>query len=230
MPGIGVDTRLLSPDHVPDADVSAVRKELHLSDGDRLFLMIARVESRKRHQDAIHAFSLLQDRNVRLAFAGDGPLTEPMKRYAAQLNVADRVHFLGFRKDVPALIRASVATALPSKWEGLSRSVMESLSLAVPVIGANSRGVKDLLANGTGLIVEPEDVFALKRAYEWILTHADEANRMGMLGRQKMAEYDIHHIIRLHEELYERALRSEALSASANGCSAVPAADCYAAA
>src|SRR5438105_5018604 len=72
-----------------------------------------------------------QGNSVQLrAPGGSGTLT--MK--AEFLGVADRVHFLGIRRDIPNLMRASVATLLPSEREGLPRSIMESLALAVPVI------------------------------------------------------------------------------------------------
>ena len=61
------------------------------------------------------------------------------RRRADELRISDRVRFLGVRRDIPALVRASVALLLPSEQEGLPRSAMESLSLGVPVIGSRSR-------------------------------------------------------------------------------------------
>ena len=66
---------------------------------------------------------------------------EETRKLARALGVADRVHFLGHRPDIPALVRASVAVLLPSEREGLPRSVMEALSLGVPVVGTRIRGI-----------------------------------------------------------------------------------------
>lgn len=206
MPGIGVDTKRYNPDAVDEADINRIRHELKLTGEDRLFLMVAEFNPGKRHRDAIRALRSLGRPNVHLAFAGTGPLLEPMKHMAETLGLARQVHFLGFRKDIPALVRASVATLLPSEREGLPRSVMESLCLGIPVIGSNIRGIRDLLTNGGGLLVGVGRPDELAQAMAWVLQHPDEARLMGERGRQHMAAYDIRNILALHEDLYRKAL------------------------
>jgi glycosyltransferase involved in cell wall biosynthesis len=210
MPGIGVDTERYRPEAVSQAQVRQVRDELGLGTEDRLFLMVAELIPRKRHGDLLQAFAQMprpQARGVaHLALAGDGPLLEQMKALARQLNVAERVHFLGFRRDVPALVRASVATILCSQQEGLPRSVMESLSLQVPVIGTDIRGTRDLLQDGCGILVRLGDTQALARAMAWIVDHVREAKEMGRRGRQRMTGYDVRRITSLHQALYDEAL------------------------
>ncbi|MBI4874086.1 MAG: glycosyltransferase [Acidobacteria bacterium] len=209
MPGIGVDTGLLDPDRVAEERIQALRDGLGLSDGDKLISMLAWFEPRKRHQDAIRAIAALRRSDVHLALAGDGKLLDPMKRLASDMGIARQVHFLGAVSDVAPLIRASAATLLPSSREGLARSVMESLSLAVPVIGTNARGVGELLSGGGGLVVGVGDVPALSRAIQRLLDHPAEARAMGRAGRARMQSYDIRHILKLHEDLYGRAVPSE---------------------
>ena len=205
MPGIGVDTGLYNPERVHDT--ACVRKELGLLPRDRLFLMIAEIIPRKRHRDAVAALARLRRADAHLAIAGDGPLREQVARLAQRLGIAERVHMLGFRKDVPVLIRASVAAVLPSEREGLPRSVMESLSLEVPVIATAIRGVRDLLADDCGLMVAVGDVPGLADAMAWVLDHPEQAQAMGLRGRERvLAGYDLKHVIELHEALYAQAL------------------------
>lgn len=206
MPGIGVDTKRYSPDAVDEAEINRIRQELELTEEDRLFLMVAEFNPGKRHRDAIQALTSLRYPNVHLAFAGTGPLLESMRHMAETLGLARQVHFLGFRKDIPALVRASVATLLPSEREGLPRSVMESLCLGIPVIGSNIRGIRDLLSNGGGLLIGVGRPDELAQAMAWVLEYPDEARLMGERGRQQMAAYDIRNILALHEDLYRRAL------------------------
>jgi glycosyltransferase involved in cell wall biosynthesis len=210
MPGIGVDTELYRPEAVPQAQVRQVRREMGLDPEDRLFLMVAELIPRKRPGDLLQAFAQMpcsQARGVvHLAFAGDGPLLEQMKALARQLNIVERVHFLGFRRDVPALMRASAATVLCSQQEGLPRSVLESLSLQVPVIGTDIRGTRDLLQDGCGILVRLGDTQALTRAMAWIVDHDHEAQEMSRRGRQRMTGYDVRRIISLHQALYDEAL------------------------
>ena len=207
MPGIGVDLDRYAPAAVSETDVSRVRRELALGAASRLFLMIAEFIPRKRHRDALAAFARLDRADARLAFAGTGPLVDEMQRRAAELGVADRVHFLGVRRDIPALVRASVAVLLPSQQEGLPRSAMESMSLGVPVVGSRIRGTADLLEGGGGVLVPVGDVAALTDTLARILDHPEEAREMGRRGRERAASYHLETIIAMHEALYEEALR-----------------------
>lgn len=206
MPGIGVDTQRYSPATVSPAEVQQIRRELGLAEQDRLLSMVAEFNPGKRHRDAIQAFASLHRPDVHMAFAGVGPLMDDMRQMAKTLGVDRQVHFLGFRKDVPALVRASIATLLPSEREGLARSVMESLCLGVPVIGADTRGIRDLLHDGAGLLVGVGKPDELAKAMEWILQHPEEAKAMGERGRQQMTAYDIKNILVLHEQLYKDAV------------------------
>jgi glycosyltransferase involved in cell wall biosynthesis len=127
---------------------------------------------------------------------------------AARLGLTERVHFLGHRDDIPALIRASQATLLPSEREGLPRSIMESLCLEVPVIGSDIRGIRDLLADGAGLMYTVGDIKGLAAAMDWILGHPREAALMARRGREQLmaAGRSQADIINRHEELYAVAL------------------------
>jgi glycosyltransferase involved in cell wall biosynthesis len=206
IPGIGVDTDFYAPRPELDIEACRLRTELGLGPGDPLFLMVAEFTRNKRHRDVLEAFARLARPGVRLAFAGDGPQRADMERQAAELGIAGRVFFLGFRGDVAALMRAARATVLPSSREGLPRTVMESLSLEVPVIGTRIRGIRDLVEGGAGILVPVGDVDGLARAMAWVLDHPEEARAMGRRGRVRMAGYDLRRILDMHETLYEEAL------------------------
>jgi glycosyltransferase involved in cell wall biosynthesis len=214
MPGVGVDLERYSPGAVPDSEVARVRQELGLNPEHRLFLMVAEFNPGKRHRDAVAALAHQGWAQARLALAGSGPLMEETRRLARAFGVSDRVYFLGFRPDIPALVRASVAVVLPSEREGLPRSIMESLSLGVPVIGSRIRGIVDLLEGGGGLLVPVGDVAALAEAMTRVINNPDESREMGRRGRQCMADFDLRKVIAMHEVLYDVALRGPKPAAS----------------
>jgi len=116
------------------------------------------------------------------------------------------VHFLGKRRDIPVLMRASVATLIASAHEGLPNCVMESLCMETPVIGTEIRGTRDLLVDGNGLLVKVGDINGIAEAMAWILDRPEEAQKMGKRGRKDMVNYDAPHIIQLYESLYSEAL------------------------
>ncbi len=205
MPGIGVDLQYYNPDSTSDANIERLRQELGLATNTPLFLSVAEFIPRKHLQDILKAYARLARPEICLAFAGNGVLMEQMQQLALQLNLQNQVRFLGVRRDIPTLMRAAVATVLVSEQEGLPRCVMESMSLETPVIGTNIRGTRDLLTDGCGLLVEVGDVEAITKAMAWILDHPQEARIIGKRGRERMADYDMKEIIRLHASLYAEA-------------------------
>jgi glycosyltransferase involved in cell wall biosynthesis len=207
MPGVGIDTAYFDPARVRPDEIQAVRQGMALASDDVLLLMVAGFRAGKRHRDAIAALAELRDSRVHLAFAGRGPLLEATRTLSQAHGVAERVHFLGYRSDVRALVCASLATLLPSEREGLPRSMQESLALGVPVIGADVRGTRELLRDGCGVVVPVGDVHGLTNAVRWVLAHPERANDMGRRGRQRVIErYALPLSLGVTEKLYRHIL------------------------
>jgi len=206
IPGMGVDTSRFCPEAVSPAEVRRGREGIGLRPEEKLFLLVAEFNPGKRHRDALRAFAQLPHIEAHLAFAGVGPLMSKMQALAEELGVRQRVHFLGWRRDIPALMRASVAVLLPSEREGLSATAMEALSLEVPVVGTDVRGIRDLVGGECGLLVRVGDVEGLAGAMAWLIDHPQEAQTMGCRGRERMAAHDLRHILGLHEALYGQVL------------------------
>lgn len=207
MPGIGVDVHGLAEatDAVPAAATS-IRRELGLAEHERIFLLVAEFIPRKRHADAVQALAALHRPEVHLLCAGQGPTQAEIAALGLKLGVQDQLHLLGFRKDIPALMRAADAVLLPSRHEGLPRSLMEAMCLGVPCIGSDIRGTRDLLSDGCGLLCPPGDSAALAEAMRCVLDDPAAAAGMALRAREKIRDYDVTGIIARHEELYEQAL------------------------
>jgi glycosyltransferase involved in cell wall biosynthesis len=203
---VGIDTAESERDL--SGDVERARQMLGLGPTDKVFVMVAEFIPRKRHRDALEAFARLSRRDTHLALAGDGPLRDSMERLATRLGIQDRVHFLGFRSDVAVLMRASVATLLPSAREGLPQSMLESLNLGTPAIGTAIRGTRELLQDGAGILIDVGDIEGLTSAMSRILDDPAYAAHLSVCGRRRAARYDARRVMLLHEHLYE-ALVSE---------------------
>ena len=83
---------------------------------------------------------------------------------------------------------------------------MESLCLEIPVIGTQTRGIRDLLEGDCGLIVKLADVEELAQAMARILDRPEEAKMMGKRGRERMKGYEVGQIIKLYDRLYATVL------------------------
>lgn len=206
MPGIGIDRSHYSSSRVSESEVGDFYRELNISAGTPVLLMVAEFSERKRHADAIHAFAKVIHPQARLVLAGTGPRLEAMKELAARLGVTERIHFLGQRNDIPVLMKACRALILPSSQEGLPRSVLEAMSMGVPVIGSRIRGTAELLERGAGLLFEPRNIDQLAEAMRSVIENSAIAATIGKTGCRQCRAYDLAHILHIHEELYKEAL------------------------
>jgi glycosyltransferase involved in cell wall biosynthesis len=195
MPGIGLDFSKYDPASVSAGDTAGIRGELGLLDGDVLYTMAAEFNPGKRHKDAIEALAMTKRANIYIAFAGDGPLAPRMKELAQTLGVSRQLRFLGFRSDLSRIVTASRASLLTSGREGLPRSLMESACLGVPIIGADARGISDVVTPERGILYPVGDVSALRDA---LLRFADEPPKT----IKPDPAWRIENLIAMHEELY----------------------------
>lgn len=205
--GIGLDFERFNQQAVSEEEILKVRQELGLSQDNPLLLSVAEFIPRKRHRDLLRAFAQLNHSKVHMALAGDGKLMSEMQKLAIELNIQDRVHFLGLRRDIPVLMHASVATVLASEQEGLPICVIESLAMETPVIGTNIRGTRDLLENNSGLLVQLGDVQGLSQAMAWILEHPKAAREMGKNGLKYLKNYELQNVLNQYDDLYHIALQ-----------------------
>ena len=208
-PGIGLDLNEYDRNQVSKSQINAIRQELGLTNSDSLLLCIAEFTANKRHQDQLLALKKLNRPEIHLAFAGDGSVRPEVEQLSQKLGLMQQVHFLGFRRDIPALICASVATLLTSGREGLPRSIMEAFCAATPVIGTKIRGIEDLLTDDCGLLIDVGNTDALAQAMSTMVDNPQKRKIMGENGRRKIAAYDVNNIIKQYQDIYDLALRQD---------------------
>jgi glycosyltransferase involved in cell wall biosynthesis len=171
-------------------------------------LVVAELNKEKRHRDVISALALMDHRTAHLALAGAGPLEANLRLLGRQLSLTERLHFLGYRADVPSLMNAADVLVLPSSREGLSRSVIEAQAVGLPVLGADVRGIRDLLDQDRGVLYPVGDVDQLADALDRLIRNPDAARRRAASAQAAIGRYELGAIIRAHEELYEDLLRA----------------------
>lgn len=182
--GVGVDlSRFAAP-----VDRAAVRTGLGLAAADRVVITVGEHIPRKNHLACIEAVARLT--GVALLFCGVGEQDALLRERAKALGVESRVHFLGFRRDVAALLGAADAFLFPSFQEGLPVSLMEAMAAGLPCVASRVRGSSDLLADGRGgALCPPKDVAGLADGLRTILGDPALAAAMGARNRETVAAY-----------------------------------------
>jgi glycosyltransferase involved in cell wall biosynthesis len=154
-----------------------------LGGGERpLVLTCARLDEQKGHDVLLRAAAELP--GVAFAFAGEGPERGRLEALASELDLADRVAFLGRRDDVPALLAACDVFALPSLYEGSSLAVLEAMAARRAVVSSAIGGTDELIDDGrSGLLVPPGNAGELRAALARVL--GDEELRVGFARRAR---------------------------------------------
>ena len=134
------------------ATTSNIRQELGLQ-GKKVIIQVSRFNEQKDQKTVIKAISKLPDEYC-LLLVGDGSLRSDCESLAKELNVADRVFFLGIRMDVPNLLKASDIAVQSSHWEGFGLAAVEGMAAGKPVIASDVPGISEIV-NGYGLLFEP---------------------------------------------------------------------------
>jgi glycosyltransferase involved in cell wall biosynthesis len=165
--------------------------ELGVPPDRRMILFIGRLEPDKRPAWLVDRMPALAARlpNHDLMIVGRGPLEGRLRRQAAKLGVADRVHFVGWRPDVPQLLAAADLLALTSTSEGMPNVILEAMAAARPVVTTEVYGVQELLGSDhDGQITPTSDTHAFVDAVAQIAADRDLATRLGQRNRGRAAD------------------------------------------
>jgi len=149
------------------ADAIAARAALHLPADAIVLGTLGRLTEQKGQSVLLRAVVELarQRPNVVLFLAGAGPLRATLEAEASSLGIADRVRFLGLRRDRDTLYAAMDIFVLPSHWEGLSLALIEAMGAGRPVVATAVGGNPEVVTDGTtGVLVPSGDASALARA------------------------------------------------------------------
>ena len=169
---------------------AATRAALGLGD-EPVILTMARLDDQKGHRHLIDALAILAARRPNLVtlLAGEGPLEDSLRAQCARLGIADRVRFLGYRRDVPEILEAADIVVLPSLYEGLPLVAIEALAAGRPMVATEVDGTPEVVIHEkTGLLVPPANPAALAAAIERLLNNPSLASRLASDGRKFVNE------------------------------------------
>ena len=174
----------------PGSNGVVLRAELGVPPDAPIVAAVARLHPVKGHRYVIEAARRLVDAvpSAQILFVGEGSERDEMERIVAEAGLDDNVHFLGWRDDVPELLRGADLGVLASIGsEGSSRAVMEYMACGLPVIATKVGAVPELVADGeSGILVEPRDPEALGDAMARMLSDIPAAREMGRRARETM--------------------------------------------
>lgn len=144
--------------------------------------------------------------NTHLVLAGDGPLLHELKHKAADLEIAERTHFLGWRTDVLKLLMAYDIFLMPSLWEGFGLVALEAMSKRRPVIASNVSALPELVVHEeTGFLIPPKDSTAIANAIRALANDRDLRAHMGLVAEDRVeAQFSVDRMAKETIDVYHQ--------------------------
>ena len=115
--------------------------------------------------------------------------------------MSDRVHLLGYRKDIAQLYKASDLCCFPSIHEGLPVALMEAMACGLPTVCSRIRGNTDLIDKEGGILFDPYSVDECSQAIEAMMKN--DMKRMGDTNKERVKNYSIDKIVSQMKSIYE---------------------------
>lgn len=189
----------------PSADVRSrqeLRAGLGVYDEKPVIVMIGRLVAEKGYPALIEAMRPLDAHlwiiGERLPSDHAGSIDATLRAIETDPALSGKISLLGYRDDVPDLLRAGDIFVLPSHREGMPRSIIEAMLTGLPVVATKIRGSRELVVDGeTGLLVPVDAVDDLSHALQALIVDRAMRDRMGTAGLNRARErYDEAKVIR----------------------------------
>jgi len=207
-----VDTREFHPG-VPRAPF---RRELGVPDAAPLIGIVGRLGLGKGHEHFVEAALRLLGGGLDAHFAVVGdPLfdedawrADALRRAVKDAGREDRVRFVGYRRDIPAVMRGLDVLVLASDAEPCGRVLFEAMAAGTPIVATNSGGTPEIVRDGIeGILVPPRDPAALARAIGALAADPGLRARLGAAGVARVAaEFTIERYVARTLAVYDEAL------------------------
>jgi glycosyltransferase involved in cell wall biosynthesis len=205
---LGFDLRALTA--IDDSDRQSARVELGIARGTVVVTTVGRLTAIKQHSLFLEAAALVAhaDPNALFLIVGDGELRDALETQARTLGIADRVRFLGWRRDLAVIYAATDVFLLTSRNEGTPVAVIESLAAGVPVVSTDVGGIRDVLTgDDVGLVAPFGDAPALADHVLALAGDGARRRRIGAAGRRSVAvRYSLDRLVDDVDALYRRLL------------------------
>ncbi|WP_348263614.1 glycosyltransferase family 4 protein [Telmatobacter sp. DSM 110680] len=149
--------------------------------------------------------------DFQVEIAGDGPERENLENYARELNLKERVRFLGWQTDLEPVLRRWDIFAMPSLTEGFPMAALEAMAQGLPVVATNVGGLPELVEDGgTGILVPPSDAEALANGLRSLIVDTKRMKEMGVAGwRRARDQFSINRMVAQTASIYDSLLTSQ---------------------
>lgn len=186
IPGVGVDTEKFRI-----AERKSIRSELGISADAFVMLTVGELFPRKNQKVLIDAMRELKDFPIHLILCGNGVLLDELQQQCICNGVESRVHFAGYRRDIPSIMKDCDLYLFPSKREGLGLAGIEAMAAGLPIVSSNINGILDyMVEEKTGHMCNPDDANAFAFAILDLYHDPEKRYKIGAFNVEHAKNFD----------------------------------------
>lgn len=186
-------------------------KKVIAPNGERVLLHASNFRKVKRVEDVVQIFyNVSKVIPSKLLFVGDGPERPLAESMCRSLNLCDDVRFVGKQEQMEDILAIADLFLLPSEYESFGLAALEAMASGVPVVSSNAGGLGEIMLPGiTGYMANVGDIATMSQQAIDILQNDQRLQEFKQNAAQQANAFDIHNIVPLYEELYDRLLKKE---------------------
>lgn len=197
-------------DRFKNAGLYPKKEWLGISEDSFVVTMVARFAYPKRQDVLVRAISLLPS-NFHAVFVGSAPEGgnfNEVRTLVKELELEDRVHFLGVRSDVPNILKSSDAIVLSSEYEGLSLSSVEAMASGTPLVASDVDGIREVV-KGAGLMFGMENYKELSDVLARLHDDASLKNTVSDRCVENSERYSVSIMVDNYLKLYQEVINKK---------------------
>jgi 1,2-diacylglycerol 3-alpha-glucosyltransferase len=191
------------------ANGAAIRAQSNWND-DKIIISAGRLAEEKNWVTLLQAFAIAQKTqpNMRLVLLGDGPQSQALQQLAGELEIADRVTFVGKVpfEDVPNYLKAADLFAFASVTETQGLVTLEAMAAGLPVVAVDASGTRDILEHGKQGLLTQNDANDLANGIINLVENSSLLGNFKTAALRTSRSYDNTRLARKMLKVYEQAI------------------------
>lgn len=184
-----------------------IKKELNLPNDSLIAVYVGRLHKEKG-ADFLPKISANLKYPCKFLIVGDGAERKGMENKIKKLKVSKNFIFMGWRDNIPELLKASDVFILPSREESFPQVILEAMSQSLPIVAMDVGGVKELVDHQqNGLLVKPGKIADFVSSLKYLLDKPEKRIEMGKNGYNKSLKFSESKMIEELDLIYQELLQ-----------------------
>ena len=181
------------------------------NEDEKIITHISNFRKVKRIDDVINSFNLInKEINSKLILLGDGPERIKAEKLCDELNLNEKVLFLGASNETAKILCLSDVFILASTTESFGLVALEAMASSVPVVSTNSGGLPEVNKDGfSGYLSDVGDINTMAKNAIKILKDSTKLINFKKNAKQQANKFDVHNIVPHYEDIYKRTLSKQ---------------------